>query len=114
MTGLISNYVLDNLKYKVSFSIYQTVADKWSLVVKAAVQDREGTYSEFVNNEYGSEKEYEPFLLVDAKVNYKWSNLNLYISASNLLDKSYFDISNVAQPGRWIKAGVTYKIDFNN
>jgi vitamin B12 transporter len=109
----ISNYVLDNLKHKFVGSINQTIIRNLSVDVKTTFQDREGTYTEFVDNEWGSEVQYNPFWLFDAKLNYNWKHINVYVSVQNLFDKSYNDIGNVVQPGRWFKAGISYHLTFD-
>jgi iron complex outermembrane receptor protein len=110
---LISNYVLDNIKNKLVGSVNQSITKNISLDFKLIYQDREGTYTQFVNEDWGSEVQYEPFWTFDAKIVYAWQNLNLYVSVNNLFDVSYFDIGNVAQPGRWVKTGIFYRLDFN-
>ncbi len=76
-------------------------------------QDREGTYTEFVNNKWGSEVEYKPFWIFDAKVKYNLQDLNIFISVNNIFDLNYNDIGNVVQPGRWIKAGISYQFNID-
>lgn len=110
---LISNYVLDNIKNKMVGSINQSVTKNISLDLKLIYQDREGAYTQFVNEDWGSEVQYDPFWTFDAKIVYARQNLNLYVSVNNLFDVSYFDIGNVAQPGRWVKTGIFYRLDFN-
>ena len=109
----ISNYVLDNLKHKFVASINQTVFRNFTVELKVLFQDREGTYTQFENGAWGSEVEYNPFWMLDGKVNYSWRNLRFYISANNIFDINYVDIGNVSQPGRWTKVGVSYQLDFN-
>ena len=109
----ISNYVLDNLKHKFVLSANQSVSKHFSLELKTIYQDREGTYTEFTENEWGDEVDYEPFWLIDAKITYHMENLRVFISANNLLNTSYNDLGNIKQPGRWMKAGISYKLDFN-
>ncbi len=108
----ISNYVLDNLKYKFVGSINQSITKNITVDFKVLFQDREGTFTEFVDNDWGNEIEYKPFWLFDAKVNYNWNDLNIFVSVNNIFDLSYNDIGDVVQPGRWIKAGISYKINF--
>ena len=107
----ISNYALDNLKHKASLGIMhqilKNITASWNLVY----QDRNGTYTEYKDDAYGDEKEYKPFALLNGKVEYAHLNFKMYVSASNLLDKKYFDIGNVIQPGIWLKTGVSFTID---
>ena len=109
----VSNYVLDNLKHKFVSSINQSITKNITIDFKISFQDREGTYTEFVDNEWGSEVEYKPFWLFDAKVNYNLNDLNIFISVNNIFDLSYNDIGNIVQPGRWIKAGISYQFNID-
>jgi len=111
-SNLISNYVLDNLKHKFVFTINQTLIKNITLDVKATFQDRAGSYTEFIDNNWGTEVKYKPFWIMDTKIMYSRKYLNFYLSASNVFNTSYTDIGNVSQPGRWIKAGVSYKFLF--
>jgi len=109
----ISNYVLDNLKYKFTGSVDQPIARGLSVNVKVIFQDREGTYTMFVNGNWGNEVPYKPFWLTDAKLRYNFHYLTLFASVNNLFNVTYNDIGNVIQPGRWFKAGFSCDLNFN-
>jgi vitamin B12 transporter len=109
----ISNYVLDNLKHKFIGSINQNITKNITINFNVSFQDREGTYTQFVEGGWGNEIEYSSFWLFDAKINYNSRGLNVFLSANNIFDNSYNDIGNVIQPGRWIKAGISYQINFD-
>ena len=108
----ISNYVLDHLKHKFVASINQTILRNFNLDVKAAYQDRAGTYTYFENDNFGSQVEYPPFWSFDGKLNYNWKNLDIFVLVNNIFDKNYVDIGNVPQPGRWTKFGISYQLNF--
>jgi iron complex outermembrane receptor protein len=110
---LISNYVLDNLKHKMVIGINQNIAQKLTFDFKFIFQDREGSYTRFENGDWAKEVAYKPFWLLDGKLAYNSRNLSLFVSASNIFNTQYYDIGNVVQPGRWIKTGILYKLDFN-
>ncbi|MFV0594006.1 MAG: TonB-dependent receptor plug domain-containing protein [Draconibacterium sp.] len=109
----ISRYVLDNLKHKLVFSVNQQLVKNLSIDLKLVYQDREGSYTKFENTAPVGEVDYEPFWLLDGKLSYKYRNVTLYTSVNNLFDTKYNDIENVVQPGRWIKAGLIYNLQFN-
>jgi iron complex outermembrane receptor protein len=108
----ISNYVLDNLKHKLVAGINQSIKNL-SFDLKILFQDREGTYTEFINGNYGNEMKYNPFWIFDAKINYSWNSISTFVSVNNIFDVQYNDIGNVAQPGRWIKAGIVWEINID-
>ncbi len=109
----VSNYVLDNLKHKFVGSINQSLTKNISIDLKILFQNREGTYTEFVDYKWGSEVDYKPFWIFDAKVNYNFIGLNIFVSVKNIFDLNYYDIGNVVQPGRWIKAGISYQFNID-
>ena len=109
-SNFISNYALDNLKHKLDLTVSHKILDgltaSWILVC----QDRNGTYTEFVNGGFGEEKPYSPFVLFHGKINYSISQLLFSLSASNIFNTTYCDIGNVEQPGTWIKTGISWTI----
>jgi iron complex outermembrane receptor protein len=113
LPGLISNYALDNLKHKMILSGNYELIRNLSLNLSFIYQDREGTFTLYQNKKPVEEKEYTPFWLADLKLNYRYRNFTVFLSVNNLLDEKYYDIGNVIQPGRWVKAGVAYTLDFN-
>ncbi|MBN2775935.1 MAG: TonB-dependent receptor [Prolixibacteraceae bacterium] len=108
----ISKYVLDNLKHKFNLSVthyvFQHLQASWFL----NFQDRNGSYTEYDNGSYGSEKEYKPFALIDMKLNYKFREIDFFINISNIFKIEYVDFGNIDQPGRWIKAGLNLDINY--
>ncbi|MEN8118060.1 MAG: TonB-dependent receptor [Bacteroidota bacterium] len=110
-TEYISNYVMDNLKHKFSGSINQTITSHISVDLKAVFQDREGSYTKFEDKVSVGEVPYDPFWIFDGKVLYRNRGITVFLSLNNIFDVKYNDIGNVVQPGRWLKTGVSYKIN---
>jgi vitamin B12 transporter len=111
-SGYISNYVLDNLKHKLITSANQSITKNIYVNLRGTFQDREGTFSRFENRTAAGEVSYNPFWLFDGKVVYSRKNFKLYVSANNIFNCEYFDLGNIVQPGRWIKTGVFYQLNF--
>lgn len=107
--GFESNYVLDFLSHKADlltqFKLTNGLFVDWNL----SYQERKG---EFVKAN-GEEREFNPILLTDVKISAQKEDLVLFLQASNLFDQEYFDIGNVANPGRWISVGMNYTFNFN-
>ena len=106
-----SNYALAYLKHKFTAQlehsfIWKPLTFNWSL----RWQNRMGDYIDFsdTSNINGVKKAYPKFALVDLKIQWKQDNYLMYIEANNLLDRHYFDLGNVPQPGIWLKGGVKY------
>jgi iron complex outermembrane receptor protein len=107
----ISKYVLDYLRHKIDVRLAHSVYKNFSLNWHFSYQDRNGTYTEWTGTGYGNEVEYNPFWLVDARLNWNWKFTNIYLEATNLLKINYYDYGNVEQPGTWIKAGIVQRIN---
>lgn len=112
-SNYLSYYVLDNLKHKleigIDHSIWKNIYANW----KISFQDRNGTYAKYEDTQYVGEAEYEPFWLTDVKVYYKANTAQIYLTVSNLFNKSYVDLGNVLQPGSWISMGLKYHLGLN-
>lgn len=111
-TELISNYSLNYLKNRLDVSLLHKVWRNVDAGWHVAYQHRNGMYEKIVNRESYGMIEYSPFFTADFKIMWQKNSWNIYASVNNLLDKEYFDIGNVPQPGRWVKAGIGKKINF--
>ncbi|MDH8701662.1 vitamin B12 transporter [Dysgonomonadaceae bacterium PH5-43] len=108
---LISNYVLDYLKHKITVGlnhpIYKNISADWQF----RWQDRQGTYTKYENYVAAYETPYQSFCILDLKIKWQaYKNLNIYVSANNLFDVSYYDLGNIPQPGIWVLGGLSYTI----
>ena len=112
--NFISNYVLDNIKHKFVGSVNYEIVKHMIFDLKITFQDRAGTYTVFENGNYGMEKSYPAFWIFDGKLSYSFKALNVYCSVNNLFDRNFYDLGNVPQPGRWIKAGIAYRFSSDN
>ena len=109
----VSNYALDNLKYKLVGSLSEQLAKGLTLDLHFVFQNREGSYTQFENKMPVGEVAYDPFWVFAGKLNYRYKKFTLFASLNNIFDKQYNDIGNIIQPGRWFKTGLAYKIGFN-
>jgi iron complex outermembrane receptor protein len=50
------------------------------------------------------------YTLVEAKVNKSFSHIHVFVQGTNLLNQSYAEIVDVPLPGRWLWAGVEFKV----
>lgn len=97
-----SKYAMEYLRHKL---VVQADANIWKGLdasVSWRYQDRVGQGN-------------EPYDLLDCRISYSFEKhrlmmpkTSIYVDCSNILDKKYFDYSFIPQPGRWIKAGVTF------
>lgn len=106
-TGFESNYVLDILNAKADVVFGVRPMQSWMVDVRWSTQDRSGGY---FDPAVGSEVDFAPVNLLGATL--RWTPESLPVTAhvrvDNALDTQYVDIGNVDQPGRWIRAGITW------
>jgi iron complex outermembrane receptor protein len=50
------------------------------------------------------------YVLVDSQLSRNFNQFDLFLKATNLFNKPYYEVSGVPLPGRWITAGVKLKI----
>ncbi len=110
--NFVSYYVMDHLKHKLVGSVNQTVLKNVTLELKVLFQDRMGTYTRYENNAWGNETDYNPFWLIDGKLIYNRKNINFYVSVNNIFNTDYVDFGNITEPGRWVKTGISYQLEF--
>ena len=104
----ISNYTLNHLKHKFTASLTHNIVENISLSWNFRWQDREGSYVQYINSKPGEKVPYIPFSVLDLKFNYKLKDLNLFVNANNIFDKTYVDLGNIPQPGFWLSGGISY------
>ena len=51
-----------------------------------------------------------PYSLLDAKLSYAFPQLNLYLRANNLLNRTWYDFGDIPQPVIWMMAGVKCRL----
>ena len=107
---VISRYLLDNLRHKVSMGSHLSILKNFKLFLGLSFQDRNGGYLKYdVDSETSLEQAYEPFLLMDIKLSYSFKRIHIFVKSNNLLNTQYNDIGNVIQPGRWSMAGIEFR-----
>lgn len=106
-----SMYVLDYLRHKMvaklDHRIWKQLTAEWGF----RWQDRVGTYTEYVDHKAGETKNYKPYSLLDVKLQWNQPAYRIYVEASNLFDKTYYDHGNVPQPGLWVRGGISYRFN---
>ncbi|MBO7511127.1 MAG: TonB-dependent receptor, partial [Bacteroidales bacterium] len=78
-------------------------------------QDREGVYERYdalvPTGEFVS---YTPCTFLDAQLSWNADNFRVYFQADNLLNKRWYDLGNVPQPGIWLRLGASYTFRWKN
>jgi iron complex outermembrane receptor protein len=113
--NLTSFYVLDYLQHKFNAQLRHRIYGNLYASYALTFQDRAGTYSLYdALTGTSTEVNYDPFTLLDVRVYWNYANWYVFVDASNILNVDYVDIGNVNQPGRWVSAGVKYRLQFKN
>ena len=108
----ISNYSLNYLRHRFDFdlnhSIYKNLYANWHV----NYSDRKGQYEKIIDKVSQGMTNYEPYFTIDLKISWNYLGWSIYGNVNNILNKEYFDIGNIIQPGRWVKLGVSKTINF--
>lgn len=102
-----SLYVFDYLKNKLTLEVSHEIIADLSLSYSLSYQDRNGSYRDAAT---GTSLDYEDVLLLNARLAYQWGKLELYSTAQNLLNKTYFDRGNIELPGLWVWSGLSLSL----
>jgi len=106
----ISNYVMDYLRHKFTARLSHPISNRLSADWQQRWQDREGSYTQYRDLKAAEEKPYDPFSLVDLRLNWNLHPTVIFLNINNLFDTYYFDLGNIPQPGIWISGGFKYEI----
>jgi iron complex outermembrane receptor protein len=110
-----SYYVLANLKHKLSLGITHAIYKNFRATWNLSYQERNGAYDNFsIDPLHPVETKYTPFYLLDGRIFYQTKWLKIFAEASNILNANYVDLGNIAQPGRWFKAGIEVNVGWGN
>lgn len=107
---LISNYILNHLRHKLTAALYHEVVKNFTLSWNFRWQDRVGSYVQYVNLQPGERVEYLPFALLDVKATYILHHFELFVNANNIFNTTHVDFGNIPQPGFWLSGGVSVQL----
>ena len=63
-----------------------------------------------INLRYENRVNFEDNFTVDTKISKTFNNLEIFLNATNLFNKTHHEIGGVPMPGRWLKAGTKFNI----
>ena len=101
--GIQSRSTLEYLRHKAVAGIRIGILPNLVLGVSLRYQDRAGSYT----GTDGLVYDYEPYLITDARMEWKKGRIKVFFEGNNLTDKSYIDYGCVPQPGIWGIAGIS-------
>jgi iron complex outermembrane receptor protein len=101
------NYLRDKLIIGLNHQIADNLSANWYF----RLQKRMGDYEKYENYAAtGIRETYPAFSTLDFRLDYRWDDLDIHLSANNLYNTKYFDWGNVPTPGFWLSGGVSYKM----
>jgi len=104
---IISLYALDFLRHNFNMFINHNIIENYSASWTFSVQERNGSYMDF---DIGNETDYQTVILLNLKLSYTIRNFEFSLSGSNLLNRQYYDIGNIQQPGLWVIGSVNFHL----
>ncbi|KAA6300221.1 MAG: iron complex outermembrane receptor protein [Candidatus Ordinivivax streblomastigis] len=108
-----SNYALEYLRHKFTARLDHRIWKNLSVEWAFRWQNRMGSYQKYIENKPTNELvPYPSFGLLDLKLSWERGKYHLFAEANNLLNRTYYDLGNIPQPGFWFKAGAGWKINF--
>jgi vitamin B12 transporter len=107
--NLVSNYLLDHMRHKFNMSFTHQITAAAGASWRVSWQQRAGSFMLYSNGVFADAQEFYPYWMADVKLWYNLRQFQIFAEASNLLDAGGYGIANVPQPGRWMRAGVTWK-----
>ena len=103
-----SNYALEYLRQKLTASLHHKVVSRMTATWSLRWQDRMGGYVDAKSKNLVS---YSPYTTLDLKLQWDEPKWLVYVQATNLTNKRYYDLGNVRQPECWVLAGARVKLN---
>jgi len=101
-----SRTTLEYLKHKAVAGMHFNLPLNLELGLNWRYQDRAGSFTDVD----GEVRPYEPYSVLDARLQWSMGRYNVYLEGNNLTGKRYFDYGCVPQPGFWAIAGFSVEI----
>ena len=107
---IVAKSAMDFMRHKAALSVGVHFLRRMSLVLTGSVYDRNGEYTYYpvVGDSSQSEpRAFEPYFLLDGRLQWEKGWCRLYVDATNITDSRYCDMGGIPLPGFWCIAGVT-------
>ena len=101
-----SRTTLEYLKHKAVAGIHLNLPLNLELGLNYRYQDRAGSFTDTD----GQVRPYEPYSVLDARLQWNSGPYNIYLEGNNLTNRQYFDYGSVPQPGIWAIAGISFNL----
>lgn len=102
----ISKYALDYLRHKLTFALHHGIWRGFGASWTLSYQARNGEY----NDREGNVVSYKPVWLLNGRIYWENRKIKLFVEATNITNRKYYDYGGILQSGIWAKGGISVKI----
>lgn len=105
--GVLSKYALDYMSHKASATVNFALIPSLVWSFTGSYFDRNGGWE----RKPGQMEEFAPYVLLDSRLTWdacRWASV--WVECSNALDQKYYDFGGIELPGRWLMAGVKFRL----
>ena len=109
-TDIVAKSAMDFMRHKAALSVGVHFLRRMSLVLTGSVYDRNGEYTYYPvvgDSSQSEQRSFEPYFLLDGRLQWEKGWCRLYVDATNITDSRYCDMGGIPLPGFWCIAGVT-------
>lgn len=106
---IIAKSAMDFMRHKAVLSVGTHFLRRLSLTLTGSFYDRNGRYTYYpvVNDSSVSEERaFEPYFLLDGRLQWEKGWCRLYVDATNITDTRYCDMGGIPLPGFWCTGGI--------
>ena len=112
-SDIIAKGAMDYMRHKAALAVEVHFLRRMSLALTASVYDRNGSYTHYPvpgDPSLSEVRDYEPYFLLDGRLQWEKGIRRLYVDATNITDSRYCDLGGIPLPGAWVTAGVALTI----
>ncbi len=110
---VIAKSAMDFMRHKAALAVEVHFLRRMSLALTGSVYDRNGSYTHYPvpgDPSLSEVRDYEPYFLLDGRLQWEKGICRLYVDATNITDSRYCDLGGIPLPGAWVTAGVALTI----
>ena len=112
-SDIIAKGAMDYMRHKAALAVEVHFLRRMSLALTASVYDRNGSYTHYPvpgDPSLSEVRDYEPYFLLDGRLQWEKGICRLYVDATNITDSRYCDLGGIPLSGAWVTAGVALTI----
>ncbi len=110
---IVAKSAMDFMRHKAALSVEVRFLRRLSLALTGSFYDRNGSYAEYPvagDSSFSRIRDYEPYFLLDGRLQWEKGVCRIYVDATNITDTDYCDLGGIRLPGAWFTGGMTLTI----